>query len=94
MADDADIAQAAAEQHMKAALTRIRRNPPNPPLSKGGAGPNPPLSKGGNGGICGESAKFCVDCGTPIPEKRRLAVPGCKRCTRCETEFEDEFGWY
>lgn len=83
MADDADKAQLATEQHMKAALTRIRRNPPNPPLSKGGAG-----------GICGESAKFCEDCGDPIPEKRRQAVIGCRRCTRCQTEFDDEFGWY
>lgn len=26
----------------------------------------------------------CVDCEFPIPEARRLAVPGCLRCIECE----------
>lgn len=32
----------------------------------------------------GRSANECEDCGEAIPEGRRLAVPGCKRCTDCE----------
>lgn len=31
----------------------------------------------------------CVDCGDPIPEGRRLAVKGCKRCIGCQ-EDEDK----
>lgn len=27
---------------------------------------------------------LCVDCESPIPEARRLAVPGCLRCIECE----------
>ncbi|MFH1027804.1 MAG: TraR/DksA C4-type zinc finger protein [Pseudomonadota bacterium] len=30
----------------------------------------------------------CEDCGEMIPEARRRAVPGCKRCLSCQTEFE------
>lgn len=36
----------------------------------------------------GESLKFCVECGEPIPEARRLAVPGCRLCIECQTERE------
>lgn len=70
--DDADIAQAAADQHMKVAMENIRQSIPRG----------------------GESNKWCEDCGDRIPEKRRAAVPGCTRCVRCQTEFDDEFGWY
>ncbi|TJW61019.1 MAG: hypothetical protein E5V97_22140 [Mesorhizobium sp.] len=31
--------------------------------------------------------RFC-DCGEPIPEARRLAMPGCRRCIDCETFIE------
>lgn len=34
------------------------------------------------------SAEFCVECGEPIPEARRLAVPGCRLCVECQTERE------
>lgn len=34
------------------------------------------------------SAKFCAECGEPIPEARRLAVPGCRLCIECQTERE------
>lgn len=27
---------------------------------------------------------ICTDCDDPIPEPRRLAVPGCLRCIECE----------
>ncbi|WP_246797781.1 TraR/DksA C4-type zinc finger protein [Burkholderia perseverans] len=37
-----------------------------------------------------ESAEFCLDdaCGEPIPEARRLAVPGCQFCIECQTRRE------
>ncbi len=31
----------------------------------------------------------CLDCEEPIPETRRLAVPGCPRCVQCQTDFEN-----
>jgi phage/conjugal plasmid C-4 type zinc finger TraR family protein len=36
----------------------------------------------------GESLEHCEDCEQPIPKKRRLAVPGCRRCVACQQEFE------
>ncbi len=36
----------------------------------------------------GASRMFCEDCGEPIPEKRRLAVPGCARCVFCQQKVE------
>lgn len=36
----------------------------------------------------GVSLTECEDCEEPIPEARRIAVPGCGRCVACETEFE------
>ncbi len=38
----------------------------------------------------GISEKFCVmpDCGEPIPEARRQAVPGCKFCVDCQARLE------
>ena len=38
----------------------------------------------------GESAKFCDECGNPIPEARRVAVPGVQHCVGCQTELERE----
>lgn len=32
------------------------------------------------------SAYVCEDCGEPIPEARRAAIPGCTRCVACQTE--------
>ena len=36
-----------------------------------------------------ESALECEDFGGRIPQKRRLAVPGCVRCVRCQEEYEN-----
>jgi len=30
----------------------------------------------------------CIDCSEEIPEKRRLAVPGCLRCIECQQDHE------
>ena len=36
----------------------------------------------------GVSRLFCADCGEPIPEERRRAVPGCCRCFECQERAE------
>ncbi len=33
----------------------------------------------------GEAAKFCDDCGEDIPEPRRFALPGTRRCVACQS---------
>ena len=38
----------------------------------------------------GDSAEFCDECGEPIAEARRLALPGVQHCVRCQTELEQE----
>lgn len=35
-----------------------------------------------------ESLYYCVDCDDEIPESRRLAQIGCKRCIECQNSFE------
>ncbi|MCQ8181723.1 TraR/DksA C4-type zinc finger protein [Methylomonas sp. SURF-1] len=35
----------------------------------------------------GESASDCEECGEPIPEARRAAIP-CKYCLPCQTSLE------
>ncbi|NCC91706.1 MAG: TraR/DksA family transcriptional regulator [Opitutae bacterium] len=37
------------------------------------------------------SLTHCTDCDEPIPEARRLAVPGCQRCRECQEEYESHF---
>ena len=32
----------------------------------------------------GESLKVCEDCGEPIPEARREAIPGVRKCIACQ----------
>lgn len=34
------------------------------------------------------SLTHCRLCGTPIPEKRRQAIPGVSTCTECQTSVE------
>ena len=33
----------------------------------------------------GDSARWCAECGEEIPEKRREALPGVKRCVSCQS---------
>ena len=37
----------------------------------------------------GESRAECEDCGEPIPEKRRIALPGVRRCVPCQREQDE-----
>jgi phage/conjugal plasmid C-4 type zinc finger TraR family protein len=34
----------------------------------------------------GEGTIHCDDCGEPIPERRRLALPGVRTCVACQQE--------
>ena len=34
------------------------------------------------------SAERCEECGEPIPEPRRAAVPGCHTCAECQGVIE------
>lgn len=34
----------------------------------------------------GESAEECEECGDPIPERRRAALPGVRTCVGCQSE--------
>ncbi|MDR1656166.1 MAG: DksA/TraR family C4-type zinc finger protein [Deltaproteobacteria bacterium] len=36
----------------------------------------------------GESLNECAECGEPIDERRRLALPGVKLCLPCQRELE------
>jgi phage/conjugal plasmid C-4 type zinc finger TraR family protein len=36
----------------------------------------------------GESAVYCEECGEPIPEGRRKAIPGVRLCVACQSELE------
>ena len=36
----------------------------------------------------GESRRECEECGEPIPEARRLAVPGVRLCIDCQQQSE------
>lgn len=38
----------------------------------------------------GPGCKDCVDCGVKIPVQRREAMPGCIRCTCCQTAYEHQ----
>lgn len=33
----------------------------------------------------GPSAEYCDDCGEPIPERRREALPGVRTCISCQS---------
>lgn len=37
----------------------------------------------------GESLAECEDCGEEIPEARRQAMPGCRKCIDCQTTLEN-----
>ncbi|OCG63798.1 hypothetical protein A9G48_04900 [Gilliamella sp. wkB18] len=38
----------------------------------------------------GVSSLYCHECGEPIPEARRDAVPGCSLCVYCKQKEEHE----
>ncbi|UOO77665.1 DksA/TraR family C4-type zinc finger protein [Neisseria sp. Dent CA1/247] len=38
----------------------------------------------------GESAHECVECGEPIPEARRQALPGVQLCIACQEEADKQ----
>ncbi|MDX1572343.1 MAG: DksA/TraR family C4-type zinc finger protein [Xanthomonadales bacterium] len=38
----------------------------------------------------GESLKECEECGDVIPEARRAALPGVRRCVQCQEEADAE----
>lgn len=38
----------------------------------------------------GASLTHCEDCDEPIPERRREALPGVRRCVACQTEADAE----
>ncbi len=39
----------------------------------------------------GESLTHCAECEEPIPEKRRLALPGVKLCLDCQQDRDSSF---
>lgn len=36
----------------------------------------------------GEAARECLECGVPIAEERRQAMPGCRLCLCCQEALE------
>ncbi len=44
----------------------------------------------------GPSLTHCQDCDAPIPQARRDAIPGVRRCIACQSEFDeaDSFSGY
>ncbi len=38
----------------------------------------------------GESLTHCIECGDPIPAKRRELVPGVRFCVDCQAEHDAE----
>lgn len=39
----------------------------------------------------GTSERFCAECGEPIPERRREALPGVKTCVACQAKLDRSF---
>ena len=33
----------------------------------------------------GEGSEFCIECGEPVPEARRRALPGARTCVECQS---------
>ena len=42
----------------------------------------------------GESLEHCEECGSPIPDARRKAVPGVRLCIQCQEERDKEAADY
>lgn len=79
--DDMDRVQECCEQYLDDALAAHYRRTTIPP-------PNPLLNKEGERKQS-ERGEVCEDCGEPIPEARRKAMPGCRRCIDCQTLHEN-----
>jgi phage/conjugal plasmid C-4 type zinc finger TraR family protein len=41
----------------------------------------------------GESAALCEECGEPIPERRRQALPGVRTCVQCQAERDGQISF-
>ncbi|MCA0939301.1 DksA/TraR family C4-type zinc finger protein [Salipiger pacificus] len=39
----------------------------------------------------GESLTHCAECDEPIPEKRRVAIPGVKLCIECQQDRDGAY---
>ena len=39
---------------------------------------------------CGESLSHCEECGEPIPQARREALPGVRLCVACQSAHDEE----
>ena len=46
--------------------------------------------RAGLAGKTGDDSATECDCGALIPEARRWAVPGCQRCVKCQSIFEQQ----
>ncbi|MGH8126282.1 MAG: DksA/TraR family C4-type zinc finger protein, partial [Rhodanobacteraceae bacterium] len=40
----------------------------------------------------GPGLTHCAECGAPIPEARRRAVPGVRLCVQCQTDHDRDEG--
>ena len=38
----------------------------------------------------GESEMHCLECGAPIPERRRTALPGVRTCIACQSQRDPQ----
>lgn len=38
----------------------------------------------------GPALEHCAECGEPIPEGRRRALPGVRFCVKCQTELDQQ----
>jgi len=38
----------------------------------------------------GESLTLCEECEAPIPEARRIAIPGVRLCVNCQSESDEK----
>ena len=43
--------------------------------------------------VGGESLTHCEECDEPIPEARRQALPGVRRCVDCQAEADQQEIW-
>lgn len=76
MADDVDRANARMEELLGDALRDQARH------------------AGLAGKTAADSAEYCEarGCGEPIPQARRIAIPGCRYCVPCQSKHEKTKG--